>query len=69
MCPSKAETGMEIRHAKVEWSWIYARLENLLETVVAIMIPVFHSDGQVDELLGKSVFKVQRELANKRKRL
>ena len=58
MCASSAETGMEIRHVKVEWHFVHARLEVLPGAIVKSMIPVLHRDGQVDELLGKNVFKV-----------
>ena len=62
VCASPAETGMEIKGAKVEGPAIYARLEDLLETIEKSMIPVLHPDRLLDKLLVKNVCKVQRKL-------
>ena len=51
-----------MKHVKVEWPRIHARVEDLREAIVASMILVLDPAGQLDELLLKKVFKVQKEL-------
>ena len=61
MNASKAETRMEMKRVKVEWPCIHTRVEDLQGAIVKSMIPILHADRQLDELLVKNVFKVQKE--------
>ena len=64
MCATLAEMGMEMKRGKVEWPRIQSRVKHLHRVVLDCMSHVLHPDGHVDELLVKSIFKVQQELVD-----